>query len=219
MISCTISSLQSTLKESLVSHPIFPLLGESIVAAKSEKPFISAMVNTYPLRATRNRTLIYTTTLTCLLQNVSKASVIPDCIGDNFLRCVVFMFQDSKLNRQRDELFEKTMAKFFVTLTEALKKEDVSRETRLAVIKKLLLASGVLQFDTVTKSRYVFSCPVLSVQLQSWMVLITRVQCIFMHTSLIWAKNWHLGYVSLLSLGWIGLRMLSSALANSLFPA
>lgn len=149
--------LQNIPRSTSITHPLYPLLAEMVVAAKLDVPFSDILNKLYPPRANRNWSLAYATSLTCILKSTPNAALVAGCIGDKFLSNVVFVFQENKWNRRPDELFDKTMSTFFAALADALKSDSVSSETRFDVVEKLLLNSGVLQFDTVTKSRYVYN--------------------------------------------------------------
>lgn len=102
----------------------------------------------------RNKLLIVIKIYSIILQNIQNPSSIPDILTKNFIQQTLNYFKTFK-GKDKDTEFQQSINKFFDTLLEAVKKEDVKSGTKIEVLRRLLFYPGTFIFEKITRSKVV----------------------------------------------------------------
>lgn len=161
------SNFQTGIDLNSVGHPIYKEIGIRIATSPHLQMFWTSGIDSHLAKHNRNRELVAITLLTNILNNLAEnTDVIPELISKNFFKLFMDWFKGlqtaSKIRNKRDDeddnkIMVKKQKELLNTLAKAMKGDKVSNETRLAVLKKLLIDPGEINFTDITGTTIVRS--------------------------------------------------------------
>lgn len=143
--------LQNIAALSSLKHPVYPLISKEIATSSIAVQFLDYL-DTQLTRLNRNKLLAVSIIICNILPNLEDHSQIPKLLTNNFIRQTLQYFRNH-YNNNHDEEFQTGMMKFFDSLGNCLKNDQIERKIKVTVLKTLLFYPGTFMIENITKSR------------------------------------------------------------------
>ncbi|KAJ8931338.1 hypothetical protein NQ314_015747 [Rhamnusium bicolor] len=147
------SVLMTIPRMTALKHPIYEIISKQLAQSEHLSAFLGELDKNLE-RPNRNKQLIAIKIFSIILKNIKEMPVLPDLLTKNFVRQTLNYFK-TFTGKEKDPEFQQSMHKFFETLLDAIKSEEVTSKTKIAVLKKLLFYPGTFIFEKVTRSKII----------------------------------------------------------------
>ncbi|KAK9872008.1 hypothetical protein WA026_015254 [Henosepilachna vigintioctopunctata] len=145
--------LMNILRISAIKHPIYESFGKVILRTEFTIQFMSHLDEILS-KYNKNKHLIIINFLTLILSNTDSPNDVPFLLGNNLIQHTLTIFRQLKGSEKDNELKQLTH-KLFEVIHETMKKGEVTEQTKILVLKKLLFSPGTFIFEKITKSKLV----------------------------------------------------------------
>ncbi|VEN44429.1 unnamed protein product [Callosobruchus maculatus] len=150
---CLSNILMKIQRINLLRHPIYEQVSKDIATSNCLLDLLNAL-DTQIKQPNRNRQMIINTIYHFILKNITDHSIIPDFLTKNFIQHNLEYLKNFQRPNEDPE-FKQTFNNFLQALLEVMKKQEVTDKTKIAVLKKLIVSPGTLNFEKITGSKVV----------------------------------------------------------------
>nr|CAI5848436.1 unnamed protein product [Callosobruchus analis] len=150
---CLSNILMKIQRINLLRHPIYEQVSKDIAASDCVLDILNAL-DTQIQQPNRNRQMIINTIYHFILKNITDHSIIPNFLTTNFIQHNLEYLKNLQRPNE-DQEFQQSFNNFLQVLLELMKQQEVTDKTKIAVLKKLIVSPGTLNFGKITGSKVV----------------------------------------------------------------
>nr|CAH7769653.1 unnamed protein product [Callosobruchus chinensis] len=150
---CLSNILMKIQRINLLRHPIYEQVSKDIAASNCVLDILNAL-DTQIQQPNRNRQMIINTIHHFILKNITDHSIIPEFLTTNFIKYNLEYLKNLQRPNEDPE-FKQKFDSFLQVLLEVMKHQEVTDKTKIAVLKKLIVSPGTLNFEKMTGSKVV----------------------------------------------------------------